>query len=182
MLALGLLNAVSAAEEKVYEVVPNKSDFPLPYELPSLGEADASSFDWQQYLDASKSEADRAFRSRVAAMDYGQPVPDGGESNAEETIRCELASKEFKAKCDDLVRRYRLKLKAKPDLLSDFERYVANSGEAISLQIELVQGSWGEGGSGRRGFHAEARMRAYLNFHRNLEALGSSLDLQDLPD
>lgn len=180
LLALGFWNAASGAEEKAYAVVQNTSDFPLPYELPSLGEADAAKFDWKKYLDASKSKSDRAFRARVAGMDYGQVVPDGGDSNVEQANRGNLAADEFKAKCDELIRRYRLKLKATPDVLKDLENYVALSEEAISLQVKLVGGSWG--GSGARAAYTESRMKAYLNFHRNLEALGESLHLQDLPE
>jgi hypothetical protein len=180
LLFLAISKAVAGTENLAFEVVPNTSAFPLPYELPKIAEGSAGKFDWKRYFDASKSEADRAFRVRVAWADYGQTFPDGGDSNVEEATRSDLAAAEFKGKCNDLIRRYRLKLKDEPGVLKDLNDYVKRSEEAISLQVKLVGGSWG--GSGARGAFAEARMRAYLNFHRNLEALGASLHLQDLPE
>lgn len=171
--------AATGADDKIYQVIPNTSSFPLPYELPNLTNTDASKFDWDQYLAAGKSKADRAFRAKVAHMDYGQQIPDGCDSNAEEATRHQLAADEFKATCDDLIRRYRLKLQTEPELLKKWETYVQRSEEAIELQVELIGGSWG--GSGVRLAYATARMKAYLNFSRNLEAMGDSLHLQDLP-
>ena len=150
--------------EKFYEVTPNSKAFPLPYELPKIGGRPAEVFDWEKYIAAAQSDADRAFRARVAAWDFGHVVPGGGDSNSDEMIRGNLAAKEFRAKCDDLIRRYRLKLQEDED----------------ALQVKLVGGSWG--GSGARVAYANSRMNAYLNYHRNLVALGSSLHLQDLPE
>lgn len=180
LLLFVISSAVAGTEKLDFEVAPNTSTFPLPYELPKIAEGSAGKFDWKKYFDGSKSEADRAFRVRVACSDYGQAFEGGGDSNAEEGMRSELAAAEFKGKCDDLIRRYRLKLKDDPEVLKVFDDYVTRSHEAISLQVKLVGGSWG--GSGARGAFAEAQMRAYLNFHRNLEALGASTHLQDLPE
>jgi hypothetical protein len=180
LLFLAISKAVAGPENLAFEVVPNTSAFPLPYALPQVAEGSAGNFDWKRYFDGSKSEADRAFRVRVACADHGQAFAGGGDSNAEEAMRSDLAADEFKGKCDDLIRRYRLKLKDEAEVLKDFEDFITRSEEAISLQVKLVGGSWG--GSGARGAYAKARMGAYLNFHRNLEALRASLHLQDLPD
>lgn len=180
LLSVAIPGAVAGTGNLAFEVVPNTSAFPLPYELPKIAEGGAGKFDWKKYFDGSKSEADRVFRVRLACRDHGQTFAGGGDSNAEEAMRGDLAAIEFKGKCDDLIRRYRLKLKDEAGLLKDFDDYVGRSQEAISLQVKLVGGSWG--GSGARGAHALARMTAYLNFLGNLEALGDSLHLQDLPE
>lgn len=166
--------------EKFYEVTPNSKAFPLPYELPKIGGRPAEVFDWEKYIAAAQSDADRAFRARVATWDFGHVVPGGGDSNSDEMIRGNLAAKEFRAKCDDLIRRYRLKLQEDEDALTDFNKFIEQSEAAIALQVKLVGGSWG--GSGARVAYANSRMNAYLNYHRNLVALGSSLHLQDLPE
>lgn len=180
LLLVAVSSAVAEPENLDFEVAPNTSAFPLPYELPKIAEGSLEKFDWKKYFDESKSEADRAFRLHVAFADYGQTIEGGGDSNAEEAIRSELAGNEFKGKCDDLIRRYRLKLKDVHEVLKDLNDFVTRSEEAISLQVEIV-GSL-SGGSGARGVHAQARMKAYLNFYRNLEALGESIHLQDLPE
>lgn len=180
LLFLAISKAVAGTENLAFEVIPNTSAFPLPYELPKIAGGSAGEFDWKKYFDESKSEADRAFRVRVACADYGQTFPGGGDSNSDDHARGVLAANEFNGKCDDLIRRYRLKLKGGSEVSKDLEDFIARSQEAISLQVKLVGGSWG--GSGARVAYAQARMRAYLNFHRNLEALGASLYLQDLPE
>ena len=168
------------AAELYYEVTPNKSVFPLPYEFPKIGERSKEDFNWKTYIEAAKSKADRAYRAYVAHWDFGQPVPGGGDSVSDQMHRATLATEEFKKKCDDLIRRYRKKLESDPDVLKDLNNYIAQSEAAIALQVKLVGGSWG--GSGSRDAYAKSRMFAYLNYLRNLEALGSSLHLQDLPD
>jgi len=79
-----------------------------------------------------------------------------------------------------LVRRYRKKLEGEPEVLKDLNAYIQQSERAIALQVKLVGGSWG--GSGAKVAFARARMHGYLNYYRNLEALGSSLHLQDLSE
>ncbi len=167
-------------DESHFAVTPNRGVFPLPYELPDLKSGSPRDFDWKAYLAAAKSEADRAFRAEVARMGYGQPIAGGGDSNADNMRRGHLAAEEFKAKCDDLVRRYRKKLGKEPEVLKKLNAFVRHREAAIALQVEIIGGSWG--GSGKRVAIAEARMNAYIGYYRNLTALGSSLYLQDLPE
>ena len=179
ILFVAMLATLAGAEDESYKVVPNTSEFPLPYQLPGISRTEAAKFDWKRYLDESKSKADRAFRARIAGLDYGQPISTEDYSNTSEAIRANLAATEFKGKCDDLIRRYRLKLKDASEVLRDLNGFINRSEEAISLQVEIVGGSWG--GSGARVAYANSRMTAYLNYYRNLAALGASLHLQDLP-
>ena len=178
VLCLLLNDLVNA--DSFYAVKLNDSVFPLPYELPELGKRPADDFDWERYISDSKSDADRAFRKRIARWEYGQAVAGGGDSTTEHWSRSRLAAEEFKSKCDDLVRRYRKKLEGEPEVLKDLNAYIQQSERAIALQVKLVGGSWG--GSGAKVAFARARMHGYLNYYRNLEALGSSLHLQDLSE
>ena len=163
-----------------YAVKPNTGVFPLPYELPDLGNRSGETFDWGAYLAKARSKADRAYRARVARRDYGQYMDEGGDSNSETRQRYALARKEFQAKCTDLIRRYRTKLKDEPKLLAQFDAYVDHHEKAIAWQTDFVGGSWA-GGSGASTASADAKLQGYINYYRNLRTLGRSNHLQDLP-
>lgn len=180
ILLLGILQTLAGATDKAYKITPNQTKPPLPYDLPAIGRTEAGTFDWQRYIDESKSKADRAFRALVASRDYGYSIPGGDTSNSAEMMRANLAANEFKRKCRDLIRRYRLKLHDQPEHLNGLNKFIHHSEQAIVLQSKLVGGSWG--GSGARVALASSLMTAYLNFHRNLRSLGDSLHLQDLPE
>lgn len=100
-------------------------------------------------------------------------------SNAEQMEVASKESESIKVKCDELIRRYRLKLKDDPETLKDLNSFIQKSEEIIALQIKLIGGSWG--GSGARVAYAESRMEAYSSYFQNLESLSQSLHLQDLP-
>lgn len=176
LLSLTSLLCQVVMGESFYEVKPNKSDFPLPSEFPAIGERLVDDFDWKRYISEAKTEADRAYRSRVARWDYGQPVAGGGDSTSEDWDRARLAAAEFKSQCDVLIESYRKGVENEAEVLEDLNSYISKNEEAIAIQVKIIGGSWG--GSGAKVAYARARMHGYLNFLRNLEALGESLYLQ----
>jgi len=120
----------------IYQVEPNHGDFPLPYELPAIDDSKADKFYWQRYLESSKSDADRAFRAQFAKTGYAQPLAVGGQSTMEEYHRATLGTGEFSRQCDELARRYQLKLQSEPELLEELNQYITYHREAINLQVK----------------------------------------------
>lgn len=174
LLSLVIVSAENAKKE--YAVVPNTGRFPFPTSLPQFTEARL--FDWQKYIDGSSSEADRAFRVRLAYTNDHLTV-DGQDSDAAQRQRATLAGREYQAKCEDLAGRYRAKLKSNPEALEKLNALIEHGEKAIQLQVDFIESSWRGSGAGTAA--ARARMHAYINYYQSLEDLGASLGLQDLP-
>ena len=176
------LTLICLGAEKFYEVKENKGGFPLPYMVPDFKEGDEQDFDWERYFAEAVSEADRVYRKHLAYWEFGHRVDARGvgDSSSDEMFRANLAAKEFKAKCDELVRRYRKKLEPESTELELLNEFISSQERVIEIQVKLVGGSWW-GGSGARVAYAQSTADAYLGFLTSLNSLGSSLHLQDLP-
>lgn len=180
LVALSLLCAsLGSAEEKlIFQTTPNKTSFPFPSALPAT--KDRSSFDWERYLAAANSKADRLFRAHLAPQSVRFKILGAGSSNSDEYVRYNLAATELKARCEQLLDRYRRKLADQEELLARLNAYAKHRKGALDAHVALVGGSWG--GSGARVAMARSRAHSFANYLHDLDALSASLHLQDLPD
>lgn len=164
-----------------YAVIPNMQAFPYPSEIPDLTDGNRRRFDWDRYIREGHSDADRAYRALLSPRELAYEVPGGTDSNTGDWQRFRFAAEEYEAKCDNLMRRYRAKLLDDEKNLKRIDQFDASRRHAITLHCELVGESW-EGGSGERTAYANAAMKAYINYYNDLQAVGDSNFLQDLPE
>lgn len=180
-----IVPAVVFGDGSYFQVRENESCFPFPTKLPVYQGDNGKHFDWRKYVDEATSKADRAYRAlfaRRSSCDGVATLPPlcssnvlgEGESASDEMIRAQLAAEEYRNKCNDVIEKYRARLKRNhPRVLEQFNEYVALREKAIELEVRFEGGSW-DGGSGARVAYPAARASALISFFKDLSGLASN--------
>lgn len=169
-----------AATKKYFQTRPHDNHRPFPTEMPVLRESEsAEGFDWFRYVTEAKSAADKIFRVSLANEFTTNRNFGDSFSNSSEMFRYDCAAEELQAENQKIIAACREKLKSSPELLKDFEDWLAFEEKTLQKRHSFVMGSWTEG-SGVRVAGALNRMEDQISLQKDLEVMMSSLDLQDL--